>query len=437
MNNLAADWDIFSFQSVVKKVIDFRGRTPLKIGMDWGNGEILSLSANNVKQGYIDKEKEAHLGSIELYNKWMTRGECKLGDIVFTMEAPLGNVAQIPDNHKYILSQRVILLKINDEVANSTYIAYLMSGDDFQIRLLQRSTGSTVTGIQQQKLNKFELVLPLIQQQNKIAKVLSTVDNLIDKTQNLIGKYTAVKQGMMTDLFTRGIDLTGTPETNENYGQLRPSIEEAPELYQETELGWTPKEWSISDLKQSCSSIGDGVHYSVKRVDEGIPFLFVSCIKNGDIQWGKAACISQKTYEEISKNCKPYEGLILFTAVGSYGQVAYVRSNKPFGFERNIAYLKPINSIVNSRFLFYSLQTHEVMSQVESLVMGNAQKLISLGNLGRIVVRIPKESEQIKIYEKLDLIGSQIKNEKKSLDKYKSIKKGLMQDLLTGKVKVN
>jgi type I restriction enzyme S subunit len=430
-------WEVLPFKDIVKQVIDFRGRTPLKMGMDWGNGEILSLSANNVRQGFIDTSKEAHLGSIELYEKWMTKGDCREGDIVFTMEAPLGNVAQISDNQKYILSQRVVLLKIKNSIACNTFISYLMRGDDFQRKLIQRSTGSTVTGIQQKKLNKFEMLLPPLAQQQKIAKILSSVDNLIEKTQSIIDKYTLIKQGMMSDLFTRGIDLSGSPEKNKNFGQLRPSVVESQELYKETKLGWIPKVWVSNDLKKISNSIGDGVHYSVQRVEEGVPFLFVSSIKNGEIQWDKAACISKKTYDEISKNCKPYEGLILFTAVGSYGKVAYVQNDRPFGFERNIAYIKPIQSDINSRFLFYSLHTSEIKDQVESLVMGNAQKLISLGNLGRIIVNLPSIHEQEVICKKLDLIDSKIESEIKSNEKYKSIKKGLMQDLLTGKVRVN
>lgn len=279
-----------------------------------------------------------------------------------------------------------------------------------------------------------KVYIPEKEQQQKIAKILSTVDNLIEKTQSLIDKYTAIKQGMMADLFTRGIDLSGTPETNNNYGQLRPSVTDAPELYQETALGWVPKDWISNNLNEVSSSIGDGVHYSVKRVEEGVPFLFVSCIKHGEIQWKKAACISQLTYEEISKSSKPYEGLILFTAVGSYGQVAYVRDDRPFGFERNIAYIKPIQSIIMSRFLFYALHTRDIKDQVESLVMGNAQKLISLGNLGRININFPNVFEQEAVYKKLDMIDSKIELEINLNEKYQKIKKGLMQDLLTGKV---
>ncbi|WP_409438954.1 restriction endonuclease subunit S [Psychromonas sp. GE-S-Ul-11] len=422
MSNLATDWDIVPFQNVVDKVIDFRGRTPLKIGMDWGNGEILSLSANNVKRGYIDKEKEAHLGSIELYNKWMTRGECKLGDIVFTMEAPLGNVAQIPDNYKYILSQRVILLKINDKVANSTYIAYLMRGDDFQTRLFQRSTGSTVTGIQQQKLNKFELILPPIKQQNKIAKLLSTVDNLIDQTQNLIDKYTSVKKGMMADLFTRGIELSGTPETNQNYGQLRPSYEELPELYQETELGWIPKGWGVEPLC-NCLNFLDRQRVPLKQEDRAS--------MGGQYPYYGASGIIDYINDFI------FEGS--FILLGEDGENVLSR-NLPLAFKvkgqiwvNNHAHI--MTTKVGMDIDFYTEYLENI--NYENIVSGSAQPKITQSQLAKMLIKVPTGDEQKEVTKRLSSINFRIITEKEYLEKLKLKKKGLMQDLLTGKKQVN
>lgn len=73
------DWEISQFITIVEKYIDYRGRTPKKIGMTWGGGNILALSANNVQMGKINPNKEAYLGSIDLYNKWMSQGDCEPG----------------------------------------------------------------------------------------------------------------------------------------------------------------------------------------------------------------------------------------------------------------------------------------------------------------------------------------------------------------------
>jgi len=83
-------WEVEKLDNLISKVMDYRGRTPLKLGMEWGDGLIPSLSANNVQMGTINFKKETHLGSEKLFEKWMTKGRTKEGDILFTMEAPLG-----------------------------------------------------------------------------------------------------------------------------------------------------------------------------------------------------------------------------------------------------------------------------------------------------------------------------------------------------------
>src|ERR1051326_6646218 len=110
------DWNTPSIAEISQKILDYRGKTPRKLGMDWGGGDIPALSARNVKMGYIDFEEECHFGSEVLYKRWMTNGSIMKNDIVITMEAPLGNVALIPDNKKYILSQRTILLHLDSNL---------------------------------------------------------------------------------------------------------------------------------------------------------------------------------------------------------------------------------------------------------------------------------------------------------------------------------
>jgi len=191
------------FKNIVDKLIDFRGKTPKKIGMDWGGGDILALSANNVKMGYIDPSAEAYYGSEKLYLKWMKKGFCEKGDIVFTMEAPLGNVAQIPDNKKYILSQRVILLKVKKDACEPDYIAQFLQSEYFQSQLVKYSSGSTAKGIQQTKLVTLNVLLPHDRhKQKEIANILKTMDANINAESDILNKHLRIKAGLMHDLLT-------------------------------------------------------------------------------------------------------------------------------------------------------------------------------------------------------------------------------------------
>ena len=201
------DWKEVEFNSVVSQYIDYRGRTPLKLGMNWGGGEIPALSANNVEMGKINFDKECYLASDQLYKKWMQQGSCEKGDILLTMEAPLGNVAQIPDGSKYVLSQRVLLIKVKDYV-EPDYFYHYMRGIDFQRQLLLNATGSTAQGIQRAKLELIPVIIPTdVAEQVAIAHVLGDIDDSIESLERRLRKAECIKQAMMQELLTGRIRL--------------------------------------------------------------------------------------------------------------------------------------------------------------------------------------------------------------------------------------
>lgn len=272
-----------------------------------------------------------------------------------------------------------------------------------------------------------EVPLPPVSEQRAIAQILDTLDTAIRDTEALIDKLKAVKQGLLYDLLTRGIDANG---------QLRPPQSEAPQLYKESQLGWIPREWEFSLLANISAKIGDGVHYAVERSHEGVPFLFVSCIRNGKIDWHDASFVSQKTYQEISKRSKPVKGMVLFTVVGSYGHAAHVDDDSDFGFERNIAFLTPNSKYLHSKYLLYSMSSEATRAQVERLVIGNAQKVLTLSALNSIIIPLPSLTEQAQIFSRLDTLTERQDHERSMLEKLSAQKRGLMDDLLTGRVRV-
>ncbi|WP_206198982.1 restriction endonuclease subunit S [Zoogloea dura] len=194
---------------ISRQIMDYRGRTPKKLGMDWGGGDIPALSAGNVKMGYVDFDAECYFGSEALYSRWMTRGDIAKDDILFTTEAPLGNVALIPDDRKYILSQRTILLQINKERASSRFILQMLLSDGFQRILEDYSSGSTAKGIQRKKFEQLSIAIPPLPEQRAIASALSDVDALLTSLDSLIAKKRDLKQAAMQQLLTGQTRLPG------------------------------------------------------------------------------------------------------------------------------------------------------------------------------------------------------------------------------------
>jgi len=203
------DWETSSMLGISRQIMDYRGRTPKKLGMDWGGGDIPALSAANVKMGFIDFHEECYFGSEALYRRWMTKGDVAKGDVLFTTEAPLGNVALVPDDRKYILSQRTILLQVVKQRVSNRFLFQVMRSDGFQRMLADYSSGSTAKGIQRKKFEQLSVALPPLIEQEAIAEALSDTDALIESLEQLVAKKRHLKQGTMQELLTGKKRLPG------------------------------------------------------------------------------------------------------------------------------------------------------------------------------------------------------------------------------------
>ena len=155
------------------------------MGYDWSDSGILALSALNVKMGYIDKNIDAHYGDNYLYNLWMKNTPLHKGQVLMTTEAPAGNVAQIPDNSRYILSQRTIAFEIKEDIICDNFLAKILSSPNVQNQINDLSTGGTAKGVSQRTLSEVTISYPVVlNEQHKISKFISNIDNLITLHQH-------------------------------------------------------------------------------------------------------------------------------------------------------------------------------------------------------------------------------------------------------------
>ena len=144
-----------------------------------------------------------------------------------------------------------------------------------------------------------------------------------------------------------------------------------------------------AELRDNCRIITDGTHQPPKFTHEGIPFLFVSNIVDGNINYNTEKFISREEYETLIRRTPIEIGDILLTIVGSYGNPAIVKSDKEFCFQRHIAYLKPKRERFVSEYLHAALQIGYVKEQIERRVKGIAQKTLNLSELKVIRVNVP------------------------------------------------
>ena len=196
------DWEQRKLLDCIQKITDFRGRTPKKLGMDWSEEGYLALSAFNVKDGYIDFNQDVHYGNQELYDKWMAGNELHKGQVLFTTEAPMGNVAQVPDNRRYILSQRTIAFDVKDKLITENFLATVLRTPTVFADLTALSSGGTAKGVSQKSLASVEIRLPKdLNEQEKIADTFFNLDHLITLHQRELEKLKNIKKAMLEKMF--------------------------------------------------------------------------------------------------------------------------------------------------------------------------------------------------------------------------------------------
>jgi type I restriction enzyme S subunit len=165
---------------VIEALIDYRGKTPSKT-----QSGVKLITAKVIKDGFIQDGPHEYIAQKD-YDPWMRRGLPERGDILLTTEAPLGQVAQIRDDEKIALAQRVILLRAKSSILNQCYFFHLLKSPLIQARLRARSTGTTVLGIKQSELRQIEIPFPGLSIQRCVASVLSAYDDLIENNARRI-----------------------------------------------------------------------------------------------------------------------------------------------------------------------------------------------------------------------------------------------------------
>lgn len=185
----------------VIKFIDYRGKTPVKT-----ESGVRLITAKNVKMGYL-QETPAEFIAAEGYASWMTRGIPKKGDVLFTTEAPLANVAQLDTDEKVAFAQRIIIMQPKPESLDSAFLKYLLLSQPVQQRIRTKGTGATVQGIKASLLKLIDISFPeSLATQEQIVKEL---DTLQEETQRLEGIYQSkiealdeLKQSLLHQAFT-------------------------------------------------------------------------------------------------------------------------------------------------------------------------------------------------------------------------------------------
>lgn len=260
------------------------------------------------------------------------------------------------------------------------------------------------------------ITLPPLPEQQKIASVLSKIQQSIEHQDKLIQTTKELKKSMMNKLFTEGL-----------HGDEQ----------KETEIGLIPKSWDAIELKNIVRyKIVDGVHKTPKYVSKGIPFITAKDIVNNRIDLAKCKYITKEEHLVLTKRVKPEKEDILLTKVGTIGNVALVSDNLEFSIFVQVALIKPDLKVLFPEYLFLYLQSDKSQKEIDNNAAQSTMKFIGTQNIGRVKIPLPKIDEQKEITNILSNIDKKIQQAEAKKQTLQVLFKTMLNQLMTGKTRV-
>lgn len=434
----SSDWLPIKFGDMVE---GFRGVSyqPHDLLDEHTADSVILLRANNIQRGNLEFD------DIQIVSKRIVKAVQLLaaGDIAVCMSNGskhlVGKSAQFNDerNTDCTVGAFCSVFKAK-QGADPGFIKQLFLSSTYQAHIDFSLAGSAINNLKNSDIESITFSVPSKEKQRKIACILQTLDQTIEKTEALIEKYQQIKAGLMHDLFTRGIGADG---------KLRPPREQVPELYQETPIGWIPREWKAKTVKALLQDgvfvdVQDGNHGELHPkkndfVDEGVPFIMASDIAKGFVDIGNSYKISEVQYSGLRIGFSK-AGDVLLSHKASIGFVALVPDDIPrIMLTPQVTYYRTSGEEISPEYLCRFMRSDIFQVPLKSLAQQSTRDYIGILAQKNLFIAFPGSLvEQEKIATRVSYAEKKVLTEQTFLKSLKNIKYGLMHDLLTGKVPV-
>ena len=363
----------------------------------------------DMREGYVDTSELKYVpdeafSAIQNYRIYKD-------DIYISVAGTLGIVGQIP---AYLEGASLTenANRVTNIKCNVKYLMYWLMSSTIQNIISQTKTLGAQPKLALTRIRNFPVILPSIQEQEKIVEVLSDVDTLIADLQKLIRKKKDIRQGTMQMLVI---------------GKKR--------------LDGFDGEWVKINLSKNSklkARIGWQGLTTAEYLDEGYSYLITGTdFKDGQIDWNGCHYVDYNRYEQ-DPNIKVSNGDLLLTKDGTIGKVAYVTDlTRPATLNSGVFLVKPITDAYTAHFMFYVLESSVFKAFLRQLSAGSTINHLYQKDLVKFDLYVPPtKEEQEAIAGILFDMDSDIHRLEKKLSKYQKIKQGMMEELLTGKVRL-
>ncbi len=403
---LPGDWDVVelatraTIQSGIAKNANAALRDPISVPY---------LRVANVQDGYLDLREVA---LIQIERSDLNRYAVLPGDVLMNEGGDLDKLGRgalwqgqispcVHQNHVFVVRCKTGLVPEYLSAWTSTEQArryFMVAG---------RQT-TNLASINKTSLGELTVAVPPTEgEQREIANALTDADALIDSLEQLLTKKRQIKQGALQELLTGKRRLPGFAKA------------------------WSCKE--VRDLVRT--PVTDGPHTTPVFVESGVPFLSVNNLVGNRVDFTDLRFITKEDDQLFARKCKPQRGDVLIGKAASVGKVAIVEDDLDFNIWSPIALIRTLEEL-DSRFLYYQLQSRSVTTQISVLTNSSSQGNLGMGDIERLQIAYPCVHEQREIAEVLSDVDAEIAALEARLTKARALKQAMAQALLTGRIRL-
>ena len=262
-------------------VIDHRGKTPKKLGADWIQAGIPTISAKNVNGGRLVSTDSIRHVSFDIYKKWM-KVDVKREDCFLVSEgATLGECMLWDYDHPIVLGQRIFCLRANPAILYPRYLYAYMTSNGFQSEIIGRATGTSVDGLRQTEVLKLKIKLPPLNQQRQIGDVLYYLNKKIELNRQMNATLEAMARALFQSWFVDFDPVRAKLDGGNPAGLGKDTADLFPKHFQASVVGPIPHGWRVGVLNDLTELVIGGDWGSTEPTDdETLPTL---CIRGADI----------------------------------------------------------------------------------------------------------------------------------------------------------
>lgn len=344
--------------------------------------------------------------------------QLKIHDIIMSKDGTIGQVAYMDDlPDKATINSTMMLIRVDNLKLNPKFLYFFFQCPHFKSFIQLKILGSSVPHIFQRDMQYFTSVIPPVVEQKKIAEILTTVDEAIEKSNEIIKKTKKLKKGLMQELLTCGI------------GHKK---------FKKTKIGEIPVDWEVVNLSDVLNLQGGFAFKSKDYKGKGVPLVRISNITSNGVVLNECAYLPYSFIEEFSDFVLGIDDVLVAMSGATTGKIGIVSKKElPALFNQRVGrfMIRDSNSITKA-YIGQVVLTEKFKQDLLIDAVGGAQPNVSGRNIERISISLPPLPEQKKIAEILSIVDEDIVRAVDNKKKLETIKKGLMQVLLTGKVRV-